>query len=83
MGQALGDDGQSPLDAAVRPFEDAVVAHARALGKCGPPAQAAAILGGKVLQLRVEREHRRPLKLQLEEGGHLLEERAAEQIGIA
>jgi hypothetical protein len=31
----------------------------------------------------VDRERRYPLELQREKGGHLLQERAAEQIGIA
>src|SRR5713226_10677712 len=83
MDEAFGDYRQPPLDATVRPLNDAAVAHACALAQSGPPAQAAAVLVRNILQMRVERERRYPLELQREKGGHLLQERAAEQIGIA
>ena len=83
MNEAFGDYRQPPLDATVRPLNDAAVAHACALAQRGPPAQAAAVRVRNMLQMRVDRERRYPPELQREKGGHLLQERAAEQIGIA
>src|SRR5437762_3478014 len=71
MGQALGDEWQSPRDAAIRPLDNAEVTHACPRSECGPPPHAAAVLRRKAAEGRADREHHHAIEFQLEEGGHL------------
>jgi hypothetical protein len=49
MDQALGDDGEPPMQLTVWPLDNAAIAHPRTLREPDPPAHAAAILIGQAL----------------------------------
>jgi hypothetical protein len=78
MLEALGDHRQPPVNPTVRLIGDAEVAHAHALRRHGPPAQAAAILLSEPRDVRGDSQRLRPVDLQPQACRHLLENGPAE-----
>jgi hypothetical protein len=76
MLEALGDHRQPPVNSTMRLVRDAAFAHAHALRRHYPPAQAAAVLLRQPRDVRGDGQRLHPIDLKPQACRHLLEDGA-------